>query len=79
MIIDGGFCFSSLCTALRSWLFASASERVVARLRKDLFSHLINQVRSISSRTCKTGMLPVRKKTQNCKGHIETYTMYTHF
>ncbi|KAM3713068.1 hypothetical protein ACJW31_01G227800 [Castanea mollissima] len=33
----------SLCTALRSWLFASASERVVARLRKDLFSHLINQ------------------------------------
>lgn len=45
--------FSSLCTALRAWLFASASERVVARLRKDLFSHLINQVRSISSRTCK--------------------------
>ncbi|XP_030948919.1 ABC transporter B family member 27-like [Quercus lobata] len=33
----------SLCTALRAWLFASASERVVARLRKDLFSHLINQ------------------------------------
>ncbi|KAK7860710.1 abc transporter b family member 27, partial [Quercus suber] len=42
MIIDRGF-FSSLCTALRAWLFASASERVVARLRKDLFSHLINQ------------------------------------
>lgn len=54
--------FSSLCTALRAWLFASASERVVARLRKDLFSHLINQVRSISSRTCKTRTLPVRKK-----------------
>ncbi|XP_030547918.1 ABC transporter B family member 27 [Rhodamnia argentea] len=33
----------ALCTALRSWLFASASERVVARLRKDLFSHLIHQ------------------------------------
>ncbi|OWM64518.1 ABC transporter B family member 27-like [Punica granatum] len=33
----------SLCTALRAWLFTSASERVVARLRKDLFSHLINQ------------------------------------
>ncbi|OAY56968.2 ABC transporter B family member 27 [Manihot esculenta] len=33
----------SLCTALRAWLFASASERVVARLRKNLFSHLINQ------------------------------------
>ncbi|CAK9158078.1 unnamed protein product [Ilex paraguariensis] len=33
----------SLCTALRSWLFSSASERVVARLRKDLFSHLIQQ------------------------------------
>ncbi|GMY12880.1 abc transporter b family member 25 [Fagus crenata] len=35
--------FSSLCTALRAWLFSSASERVVARLRKDLFSHLIHQ------------------------------------
>ncbi|EEF28841.1 ABC transporter B family member 27 isoform X1 [Ricinus communis] len=33
----------SVCTALRAWLFASASERVVARLRKNLFSHLINQ------------------------------------
>ncbi|KAJ6734842.1 ABC TRANSPORTER B FAMILY MEMBER 27 [Salix purpurea] len=33
----------SLCTALRAWLFSSASERVVARLRKDLFSHLISQ------------------------------------
>ncbi|KAK4800558.1 hypothetical protein SAY86_021045 [Trapa natans] len=33
----------ALCTALRAWLFASASERVVARLRKDLFSHLIHQ------------------------------------
>ncbi|KAM7278369.1 hypothetical protein ACFE04_005503 [Oxalis oulophora] len=33
----------SLCTALRAWLFASASERVVAQLRKDLFSHLIQQ------------------------------------
>uniref|UniRef100_A0A2N9FGZ9 ABC transmembrane type-1 domain-containing protein n=1 Tax=Fagus sylvatica TaxID=28930 RepID=A0A2N9FGZ9_FAGSY len=33
----------SLCTALRAWLFSSASERVVARLRKDLFSHLIHQ------------------------------------
>ncbi|KAG1347775.1 ABC transporter B family member 25, partial [Cocos nucifera] len=33
----------SICTVLRAWLFNSASERVVARLRKDLFSHLINQ------------------------------------
>ncbi|KAL3513014.1 hypothetical protein ACH5RR_025731 [Cinchona calisaya] len=33
----------SVCTALRAWLFSSASERVVARLRKDLFSHLILQ------------------------------------
>ncbi|KAG7986479.1 hypothetical protein I3843_03G083200 [Carya illinoinensis] len=33
----------SMCTALRAWLFASASERVVTRLRKDLFSHLIHQ------------------------------------
>lgn len=33
----------SFCTALRAWLFSSASERVVARLRKNLFSHLIQQ------------------------------------
>uniref|UniRef100_A0A1J3DCP9 ABC transporter B family member 27 n=1 Tax=Noccaea caerulescens TaxID=107243 RepID=A0A1J3DCP9_NOCCA len=33
----------SVCTALRSWLFNSASERVVARLRNDLFKHLMNQ------------------------------------
>nr|AIE39898.1 ABC transporter B family member 25 A1-2.1 variant [Triticum turgidum subsp. durum] len=33
----------SACTALRAWVFSSASERVVARLRHDLFSHLINQ------------------------------------
>ncbi|WCJ25569.1 ABC transporter B family member 27 [Euphorbia peplus] len=33
----------SVCTALRAWLFSSASERVVARLRKNLFGHLINQ------------------------------------
>ncbi|KAJ1388556.1 P-loop containing nucleoside triphosphate hydrolase [Sesbania bispinosa] len=35
--------FGSVCTALRAWLFYTASERVVARLRKDLFSHLVNQ------------------------------------
>ncbi|KAM3337955.1 ABC transporter B family member 27 [Capsicum galapagoense] len=33
----------SLCTALRTWLFSSVSARVVARLRKNLFSHLIQQ------------------------------------
>ncbi|XP_071710751.1 ABC transporter B family member 27-like isoform X1 [Rutidosis leptorrhynchoides] len=33
----------SLSTALRAWLFSSASELVVARLRKDLFSHLMMQ------------------------------------
>lgn len=33
----------SLSTAVRAWLFYSASERVVARLRKNLFSHLIHQ------------------------------------
>nr|BAX39015.1 half-size ABC transporter [Fagopyrum esculentum] len=33
----------SVCTALRAWLFYSSSERVVARLRKRLYSHLINQ------------------------------------
>ncbi|KVH92657.1 ABC transporter, conserved site-containing protein [Cynara cardunculus var. scolymus] len=33
----------SLSTAIRAWLFSSASERVVARLRKELFSHLMHQ------------------------------------
>eukprot|EP00258_Populus_trichocarpa_P038572 XP_024454591.1 ABC transporter B family member 27-like [Populus trichocarpa] len=33
----------SVCAALRAWLFSSTSERVVARLRKNLFNHLINQ------------------------------------
>ncbi|KAI3817248.1 hypothetical protein L1987_11037 [Smallanthus sonchifolius] len=33
----------SICTALRAWLFSSASERIVAALRKNLFTHLINQ------------------------------------
>lgn len=33
----------SICTAVRAWMFNSASERVVARLRKDLFSHLMKQ------------------------------------
>ncbi|KAL5582127.1 hypothetical protein UlMin_014569 [Ulmus minor] len=33
----------SVCTALRAWLFTSASEMVVARLRKNLFGHLIQQ------------------------------------
>ncbi|KAL6528195.1 ABC transporter B member 25 [Orobanche hederae] len=33
----------SLSTALRTWLFSSANERVIARLRKNLFSHLIQQ------------------------------------
>nr|XP_015869875.2 ABC transporter B family member 27-like isoform X1 [Ziziphus jujuba var. spinosa] len=33
----------SICTAIRAWLFSSASESVVARLRKNLYSHLIHQ------------------------------------
>ncbi|CAH1431380.1 unnamed protein product [Lactuca virosa] len=33
----------SVCTACRAWLFSSASERIVAALRKNLFTHLINQ------------------------------------
>ncbi|GFZ12167.1 transporter associated with antigen processing protein 2 [Actinidia rufa] len=33
----------SVCTVLRAWLFYSASERVVARLRKNLFGHLVHQ------------------------------------
>lgn len=33
----------SVSTALRTWLFSSASERVVARLRKQLFGQLIQQ------------------------------------
>ncbi|KAB1216822.1 ABC transporter B family member 25 [Morella rubra] len=33
----------AVSAALRAWLFSSSSERVVARLRKNLFSHLIQQ------------------------------------
>ncbi|KAG0464607.1 hypothetical protein HPP92_018771 [Vanilla planifolia] len=33
----------SFSAAIRAWLFSSSSERVVAKLRKNLFSHLINQ------------------------------------
>ncbi|KAK2663406.1 hypothetical protein Ddye_001980 [Dipteronia dyeriana] len=33
----------SISTALRAWLFSSTSEMIVARLRKNLFTHLINQ------------------------------------
>ncbi|KAI5080507.1 hypothetical protein GOP47_0003690 [Adiantum capillus-veneris] len=33
----------AIATAIRTYLFTAASERVVARLRKDLFGHLINQ------------------------------------
>uniref|UniRef100_A0A7N0RCM6 ABC transmembrane type-1 domain-containing protein n=1 Tax=Kalanchoe fedtschenkoi TaxID=63787 RepID=A0A7N0RCM6_KALFE len=33
----------SICTVIRAWLFSAASERVVARLRKNLFSHLVCQ------------------------------------
>ncbi|KAH9318061.1 hypothetical protein KI387_019830, partial [Taxus chinensis] len=33
----------SIATALRAWWFSSTSERVVARLRKNLFRHLIQQ------------------------------------
>lgn len=33
----------SVCAALRAWLFSSSSERVVARLRKNLFGHLVSQ------------------------------------
>ncbi|XP_022751947.1 ABC transporter B family member 27-like [Durio zibethinus] len=32
-----------LCRAVQAWLFSSACERIVARLRKNLFSHLIHQ------------------------------------
>ncbi|XP_020681040.1 ABC transporter B family member 25 [Dendrobium catenatum] len=39
LVVIGG----SIFAAIRAWLFSSASERVVARLRKNLFSHLINQ------------------------------------
>jgi ABC-type multidrug transport system fused ATPase/permease subunit len=33
----------SVATMIRAYLFSAASERVVARLKKDLFSHLIDQ------------------------------------
>ncbi|XP_062145343.1 ABC transporter B family member 27-like [Alnus glutinosa] len=36
-------CRSGDYVGLREWLFSYASERVVARLRKDLFSHLLHQ------------------------------------
>ncbi|KAL3677691.1 hypothetical protein R1sor_020647 [Riccia sorocarpa] len=33
----------SIATSIRAYLFTAASERVVARLKRNLFSHLINQ------------------------------------
>ncbi|KAH6807720.1 transporter associated with antigen processing protein 2, partial [Perilla frutescens var. frutescens] len=33
----------SIATVFRSWLFAAAGERIVARLRRNLFGHLIHQ------------------------------------
>ncbi|AET02086.2 microtubule associated protein, MAP65/ASE1 family protein [Medicago truncatula] len=38
----------SVCSALRAWLFYSASARVVALLRKNMFSHLVNQVQELA-------------------------------
>ena len=36
--------YRAIAAALRAYLFTAASERVVARLRENLFGHLINQV-----------------------------------
>ncbi|KAL1810760.1 hypothetical protein ACET3Z_020825 [Daucus carota] len=33
----------SISAAIRAWMFTAVSERVVARLRKNLFSHLVHQ------------------------------------
>lgn len=35
----------SVATTIRAYLFAAASERVVARLKRNLFSQLISQVK----------------------------------
>jgi ATP-binding cassette subfamily B protein len=39
----GLFLASAVFAMLRAWLFTVAGERVVARLRRDLFSHLVRQ------------------------------------
>ena len=44
LLLPNDFDKRAIATAIRAYLFTSASERVVARLRKDLFEHLINQV-----------------------------------
>ncbi|XP_020530432.1 ABC transporter B family member 27 [Amborella trichopoda] len=41
--IVGIVVIGSICEGMNTWLFSSASERVVARLRQNLFSHLIQQ------------------------------------
>ena len=33
----------ALCSMLRAWMFVIAGQRLVARLRKNLFSNVINQ------------------------------------
>ncbi|KAG8477196.1 hypothetical protein CXB51_030966 [Gossypium anomalum] len=35
--------FRSICKAVQAWLFSSTGERIVARLRLNLFTHLIHQ------------------------------------
>ncbi|KAJ9128772.1 hypothetical protein P3X46_034492 [Hevea brasiliensis] len=64
----------SLCTALRAWLFASASERVVARLRKDLFSHLINQVKELLSRLSEDTQVIKNAATTNLSEALRNVT-----
>ncbi|KAL7617093.1 hypothetical protein Lser_V15G02984 [Lactuca serriola] len=33
----------NICTTCQAWLFSSAIERIIAALRKNLFTHLVNQ------------------------------------
>ncbi|GMN68275.1 hypothetical protein TIFTF001_037332 [Ficus carica] len=44
--LEHGDAVQAMSNSLRAWLFSAASERVVARLMKNLFSHLIHQPNS---------------------------------
>ena len=37
------YVIGALCSTVRSWLFTLAGQRLVARLRKDLFDSIIKQ------------------------------------
>jgi ATP-binding cassette subfamily B protein len=43
LVLLGLFLVSAIFAMVRAWLFTVAGERVVARLRRDLFAHLVRQ------------------------------------